>query len=178
MTDGMDPVDSRARWKVIYGILGAKSIGSLVTYDELGDALDLDPVDDRHAIQMGMRRAAQEYLTVDLRAVEAEPNRGYRVVQAEEQLRLAQRHQKRAANQLVAGHAQVVHVDLSGMEPATRHAFEVVARAFTAQLDFNRRLDVRQSRLEEALRQLSAHTTRSDEELADLRARLDRLDSN
>ena len=44
------------------------------------------------------------------------------------------------------------------------------------QMEFNRRTDVRQKKLEDALDAVREKSTRTDEEVAELRARLDRLE--
>ena len=71
---------------------------------------------------------------------------------------------------------KVVHVDFNGMEPDTRKAFEVVAQAFSMQLEMMRRLDIRQKRVEQSVQQIQQQNQRSAEEIAQLRARLDRLE--
>lgn len=171
------PSGDRARWQIVYDELTGQDIGAVVTYETLGTLLQLDPDADRHAIQMAVRRAAKEYLQADKRALDVTPNKGYRIVEAAEHLRLAKGHQRRAGRQLVAGYSKTVNVDLSGLEPETRHAFEIVARAFSMQMDFNRRFDVRQQRLEAAINQVTESATRSEQEIAELRARLERLES-
>lgn len=172
------PAGDRARWRVVYELLRETQTGDVLTYGEIGAALGLDPDGERHALQMAVRRAAKEHEVADRRAIEAVPNVGYRVVEAPEHLRLARGQQKRAGKALERGHSKVVHVDLSGMEPETRHAFEVVARAFSMQMDFNRRFDVRQKRLEESLDAMTERTERTEQEIADLKARLARLEGD
>lgn len=172
-----EPVGESARWRVLYDLLRKRNDNDILTYAEMGEALDLDPVKNRHAIQMAFRRAAKEYEQVDQRAVDVLPNVGYRVVEPPEHLRLARRHQKRSRKELTKGQSKVTHVDLSGMDPETRRAFMVVGQAFAMQADMMRRMDVRQSRLEEAVASTVGKQERSEEELAELRARLERLEN-
>lgn len=171
-----EPVGARARWRIVYELLCATTTGDVLTYERIGEALGLDPDDDRHAIQMAVRRAAKEHEVGDRRAIEPVANSGYRVVEAPEHLRLARGQQKRAGKALARGQSKVVHVDLSGMEPETRRAFEVVARAFAMQMDFNKRFDVRQAKLEDTITSMSERTERTEQEIADLKARLARLE--
>jgi SpoVK/Ycf46/Vps4 family AAA+-type ATPase len=170
------PVGDRARWKVIYDLLVRTPVGEIVTYDKLGEILELHPNRQRAAIQMAVRRAAREHLEENLRALEVVTNQGYRIVEAVEQLRIARRYQRKANNALASGHSNAVNVDMTQLEPQTRHAFEVVGRAFTMQMDFNRRFEVNQQKLEENIAQITEQTTRSEEEIAALRARLERLE--
>ena len=170
------PAGEVARWHIVYDLLCKTETGNVLTYDAIGEALDLDAKNDRHAIQMAIRRAAKEHEIADKRAIEAVPNRGYRVVEAPEHLRLARGQHRRASKALARGQSKVVHVDLSGLEPETRRAFEVVARAFAMQLEFNKRFDVRQAKLEETVTGMSKRTERTEQEIADLKARLARLE--
>lgn len=171
-----EPVGAKARWRIVYDLLRATGTGEVLSYERIGEALGLDHAADRHGIQMAVRRAAKEHEVNDRRAIEAVPNAGYRIVEAPEHLRLARGQQKRAGKALERGQSKVVHVDLSGLEPETRRAFEVVARAFAMQMDFNKRFDVRQKRLEESVDAMSERTERTEQEIADLKARLARLE--
>lgn len=172
-----EPVGKLARWKTIYHLMQQIPVGGQLTYTQIGEALTLDPVEDRHAIQMAVRRAATEYLTVDDRAIEPIPNVGYRVVEPEEHLRLAQHHQTKSRKALTRGQKTITHVDLHGMEPEVRKAFEVTAIAFSALLEYNRRLDTKQKHLETALDSLVTRQERSEDEIGDLRNRLADLEA-
>lgn len=174
-----DPIGDRARWRILYeDVLTLRDHGDVVTYETLGKALDLDPTDERHVIQMAVRRAAREYEEVDKRALDAVPNVGYRVVNAVEHMGLARRQQRRSHRALKAGKSKVVNVDMQGLDSETRKAFEVVARAFALQMDFNRRMDVRQKRLEDVTQSVTERQERSEAEIAQLRERLARLEGN
>lgn len=176
MTPPFVPIGDRARWLMIYDALRGLHVGELISYRQLGDACGLDGTADRQRIQMTLRRAAQEFEEVDKHALEVVRNEGYRVVLAPEHLRLAQSQQKRAGKALARGHSKVVNVDYNDVDPETRRAFEVVARAFAMQMEFNRRLDTRQRRLETVVEAVSSRTERTETELEDLRDRLARLE--
>lgn len=171
------PKGDRARWRIIYDLLAALGVDDVVTYETLGEALELDPELDRHVIQMAMRRAAKELEVENKQALDVVPNVGYRIVDAPEHLALAKRQQRRAGKALARGHSKVVNVDLSGVEPSVRSAFQVVAQAFSMQMEMNRRLDTRQSKLEAVVGQIAGRSERSEAEVAELRARLERLEA-
>jgi len=173
-----EALGDQPRWAIAYEVLKRHDVGDVVAYKELGRALGLDPNSQRHAIQMAIRRAAREFETSDLRALEAVPNQGYRIVQPAEHLRLARQHQAKASKSLTRGHGKVTHVDFTGMEPETRKAFEVVAQAFAHQLDFNRRMDIRTANLEAAVQEITETRERTADELAELKARLARLEGH
>lgn len=171
-----EPAGETARWRILYAALQERSVDDVFTYEEMAELLELDPAVDKHTIQVAMRRAAIELEKVDKHAVEAVVNVGYRIVEPEEHLRLAKGQQRRSSRALARGQSKVVNVDLSNVEPEVRQAFQVVAAAFSMQLEFNRRTDIRQKKLEDALDAVRDKSTRTDEEVAELRARLERLE--
>lgn len=175
-----EPVGEQARWRVLYSLVKDVAVGAVLTYEEMATALDLDPLKDRTTIQLAMRRAARELETVDKRAVDALTNQGYRVVEPEEHAVLARRHQRKSNRSLARGHSKVVNVDFNQMEPEARKAIELMASAFASQMEFNRRMDVRQANLEKAVdavtRQTEMQAERTDEEIAALHDRLRRLE--
>lgn len=177
MTHPFEPIGEKARWRLLYEVMAAAEVDSVVSYADLADALDLDAIGGRQIIQQAMSRAGRELLEKNNRAVESVRGVGYRVVRPEEQLRLAQYHQQRASKSLVRGSRTVRHVDFNGMDAGTRHAFEVTGRALGALIDMNRRLDARQERLEESMKSVVGRVDRSDDEIAALRERLARLES-
>lgn len=165
-----------ARWRTIYELLKSCAAGDLLTYERMGEALKLDPSAKRQTIRAALYRAAREFEQINKHAVEAVPNVGYRVVETQEHLTLAQRQQKRAGRALKRGHSKVVNVDFNGVDPQVRQGFEVVARAFSMQMDFNRRFDVRQKRLESVVRETGERTERNEAEIDALKERLARLE--
>jgi len=172
-----DPVGDRARWRVIYDMLVKVPTGGILTYEAMGKELGLDPDSDRHTIQMAVRRAAREHEVCDSRALDSVPNTGYKVVHAPEHLDLARRHQRKAGRSLERGRSKVEHVDLADLDDATQHAFRIVAQAFALQADFNRRLDIRQKKLERQVQSAMSVQQHTADELTELRARLERLES-
>lgn len=170
------PLGNEARWRVIYELLEPLQPGTILTYDRMGEALNLDPQSDRHTIQMAMRRAAKEFEVTHKHAVDSEPNVGYRVVEAPEHLTLAKAQQRRASRSLVRGHSKVVNVDLSGVEPEIRNAFQVVAQALSMQMDMSRRLAIRQRDQQTVVNSITERQERSADELAELRDRLARIE--
>lgn len=176
------PSGDLARWRVLYGLLRPLDVGHVLTYEAMAAALDLEPVKDRTTIQLAMRRAARELETEDGRAVDAVPNVGYRVARPPEQVDLARRHQRKAGRSLARGHSKVANIDYNGMDPDLRRVAEATAKILAAQMDFNRRMNVRASNLERAIEevkgQASERAQRTEEELAALRERLARLEGS
>lgn len=178
MTAPFEPKGNVARWRTVYDALRPLAVDDTITYETLADLLSLDAETDRPLMQSTIRRAARTFETADKHALIAVPNIGYRVVRADEHVVLAQGQQRRASRALVRGHSQVVNVDLRGLTPEVRALTEATARAFSLQMDFNRRFDVRQQRLESVVSEVSQRADRSEAEIAELKARLARLEGD
>lgn len=178
MRQPFEPIADRPRWRILYeDVLQSAEIDQVVTYVELASVLDTD---SRPAIQDAMRRAARELEEQDLRAIENVPRVGYRIVKPQEHLTLARKHQRKSSRALLRGNSKVVHVDMSAVPPEFRQAFEMVGRAFSIQMEVNRRLSVGHRQLQKAIadidERLDSATKRTDAEVAELRARLAALE--
>lgn len=159
-------------WQVLYELLIPAEVDTIVTYEALGEAIG----GDRASVQSSIRRAARELLVNHKRAIKAVPNVGYRIVRPEEHLVLARAHQTKSTRALKRGYSDTIHVDMNNMSQDVRTAFEVVAQAFSMQMEFNRRLDVRQVHLQKQIDEIHPTVERNQEELAELRARLSALE--
>lgn len=151
MSEVFKPVGERARWRMIYDLFREAQIGELIGYAAMAEALDLDAVDDRHALQMAARRAGLELEKVDKRAVDAVRGEGYRVVQPTEILGLGKRRNRRAGRQLARGATTVRAVDLSAVDAQTRSALETLAQGFAVQGEINRRVAAKQAKHDELI---------------------------
>jgi hypothetical protein len=171
------PVGERARWLDIYALLQVAKTNDVITFEEMGEALGLDPEQDRPSIRVALYRAAREHETVDKRAVMAVPNKGYRVVEPQEHLGLARRHQRRSSRSLVRGHSKAVNVDMSKIEPEARKALEMVGSVIALQMDFNRRAESKLAAHDRVIKTLVEAKERTDSERDEFRARLERLES-
>lgn len=167
-----EPKDGIAQWQALYALLRAAAVDDVVTYVDLADAIDAD----KASVQSAIRRAAHELETIDKRAITAVKNVGYRIVKPEEHLDIAKTHQRKSTRALERGHSTTTNVDMNGMEPDVRKAFETVAMAFSLQMEFNRRTDVRQSKLEDQLAAIHPKVERTEAEVAELRERLAKLE--
>ncbi len=174
--NAFEPVGEVARWRIIYDALKPLAVDDVLTYEDAGQLLGLDPEAERSTIQAAIRQASRTFERDDKHALVAVPNIGYRVVRADEHVVLARGQQRRASRALERGHSKVVNVDLRGLSPEVRALTEATARAFSMQMDFNRRVDVRQNRLESVISEVSQRTDRSEAEIAELKARLARLE--
>ena len=172
------PIGEVSRWKVLYAILQNTPMGGIAPYEELATALDLDPVTDRHTIQVAIRRAAQELEGIDKRAVEPVTNVGYRVVEVTERLRLARQHQRKAVRSLSRGKSKLVNIAPAELATLPEPAQKLIHNAtvlMAEQLDFNRRTDIRQKNFEDALATVERKSTATQDQVAALAAKLEAL---
>ena len=174
------PIGEVSRWKTLYGVLQKTPVGGIAPYEELGAALGLDPVADRHTIQVAIRRAAQELEETDKRVVEPVTNVGYRVVEVTERLRLARQHQRKAVRALSRGKSKLVNITPTELATLPEPAQKLIHNAtvlMAEQLDFNRRTDIRQKNFEDALATVERKSTATQDQVAALAAKLEALNA-
>ena len=170
------PKGEQARWRMIYDRLCQMQVDDELTYEELGILLSLQPGTERHLIQMAMRRAAEELLEVNCRAVECMRNKGYRVVEPAEHLRLARGHNRKAGKALDRSYTTATKVDVTGLDQLIRDALQSHALMVAGQLQLNRRLERESRKMKAALETVATKQGLSDERLARLEERLAKLE--
>lgn len=144
MSEGFKPISERARWRMVYDLMRKAEINDTVTYEQMGEMLDLDPERFRHELQMAARRAGLELERVDRRAADAVRNVGYRIVEPAEILGLGRRRNRKAGKQIQRGAITTQAVDLNEVDGPTRQALETLARGFAVQGELNRRVLAKQ----------------------------------
>lgn len=174
MSAAFEPIGEVARWQTIYDRLCAGQVGDVIEYDELEVMF---PDTTRAVIQGAMRRAAKEFERTHKHAVESVKNRGYRIVQPVEHMRLAKNHQRKSSRSLVRAYDKVTHVDMTGLSPEIRASFQLVAVALSQQKETMRRLDIGQKRLQEQVDSIKEQSKLTDDEVAVLRERLEKLEN-
>ena len=168
-------IGEKSRREIVLDVLRSTNEGNIATYESLGDILESH---DRRIIQSAVNSAKPALEKLHHKAVTAIPDVGYRVVCANEHLELARVHQKKSYRQLTKSKSKVVHVDLSGLTDGERTAITLAATSISLQLDYMRRNDIRASRIEAVVDTVMSTQARSQEEIAKLRARLEKLESN
>lgn len=155
------PKGEIAQWRIVYRLLQEAGIDTTLNYDQLGDALGLHPVDDRHRIQVAVRRASKQLLEVDSRATEVIPEVGYKIVPAERQIPLAGQQVQRASRALDRGSALTTHIRMNELSEQERQIVQTMAVGF--------------AQVAEWARQLNRRVEDHDGRLADVEAELKRL---
>lgn len=135
-----EPKGEVAQWRTIYRMFQQAAVGDTVGYEEMAEALELDPVAERHRVQAAARKAATNLLKVDDRAVEVVPNEGYRLVPAERQIPLAGAQVERAARVLDKGKDLTVHVRLDELSPEARNIVHAMSLGFAQVAEYARQM--------------------------------------
>jgi hypothetical protein len=168
------PIGERSRRNVVIDRLGSEEPGSVVGYDELQDLLG---VPDRVTVQAVVNLAKRGLLRECNKALEAVRGVGYRVILPNEHLGQAVIHQRKARRQVGKSYAVATFVDLAALTEGEAAALTLAATSLATQLTYMKRNDLRSQRLEDAVTRLETDQGRSDDELADLRDRLERLEA-
>lgn len=156
-----EPKGEIAQWRIIYRLFQETDIDTTLSYNELGEALDLDPTTERHRIQAAARRAAKQLLEVDDRAVEVVPDVGYRLVSAVRQIPMAGQQVERAGRALDRGRALTTHLRMDELSEQERQIAHTMALGFAQVAEWARQIG----------RRIEDHEGR----LSDIEAELERL---
>jgi hypothetical protein len=163
------PIGDRPRWAYVYDLLDGQDPGTVITYEQMGAALEgFDRNRDRGAIS----KASARLLRNNQRATEAVPNVGYRIVEAEEHLRLAASKQRQARRTVGRGRKFALHFRRDEVSAEVASRLDAVESTMARQEDMLRRLDKRTARTEELLTVTHDTTTDTAVKVAALEAAL------
>lgn len=165
------PLGDRPRWETIYALLDGKPPGTVVTYQQMGAALDgFDKDRDRGAIA----KASTRLLTDTQRATEAVPNVGYRIVSADEHLRLASRKQTEARRKIKRGRRFLLHFHRDEVSTEVAARVDAMQATMARHEDMLRRLDARTQRTDTLLAFTETRAADTADKVARLEAALRR----
>ena len=178
-----EPHGERARWQVLYEELASLNFGDLLTYERMADLLDL-PLDQRHSMQLAMRRAAKELAVENARHIQAVRGVGYEIVDLAGQVKMTKRGKRKADRAMVVAQRPIVYVDQAALAeaPATiREAFIKVGQVMDALAYAHRRAELRTDRIERTLdlvrEEQEGDRVRTQEEIDLMKTRLARLEA-
>lgn len=115
-----EPVGSEAQWRMVYKAISALGVNDVITYEQLGEALGRDFLEDRAPIY----RAMQELEREDKRTLTNVRNVGYRVAEPGEHEGLAKGHVRRSRRQLNKAKGRVDSADRNGLDAETRRRLD------------------------------------------------------
>lgn len=171
----------RSRREVAIDLFAALPHDSVVTYEELGRALNLHPVTQRHLIQSSVYAAKLVLATEKKRSIEAIRRVGYRIRLPEEHLVAASQLQLSAGRQLTRARREVDSIDLSMMSPEGRKIALAAATALSFQQQQLRVLDLRHANLQKIIETVSTKVEetreKTEQRLRELETRIAELES-
>jgi hypothetical protein len=136
--------DGRSYRAVAIDALKDLDHGTLVSYRELGEILDLDPTEDLVKIQSTVRAANKDLLRSHKRGMKNVPKVGYRIIEANEHMIVAGSHQSKADRAMITALRFYNGADLSRMTEIERrlhHGQHMLAEAiYASHVQLNRRI--------------------------------------
>lgn len=170
MTTPFEPVGDQPRWKLIYGLISGAPVGTLITYEELGDVTGSDFTTNRG----GLAKAVKVFERTEQRTLICVTNAGYRVAAASEHEGLARGRQRRSRRQIDRAVSLAANVRKDELEPEQAKRLEAMETTLRAHSDMLRRITSRVDRQESGLRDVRRRTSETTAEQND---RLDRLEA-
>jgi hypothetical protein len=169
-----------AKWRAMYAHARELSPGDTYTYADMAEAAGVELVTDRdlYRVRSLWRRAAQELLEIDQRAVKVVRGVGYRIVNASAHIDIAVTGRARASRALNRANEVVTHVRRDELPPAMLPVVNALQASLAAQIEFAKRTEARATRLERVQDLLVERSEASQEELADMRRRLAALEAS
>jgi hypothetical protein len=140
------------KWHIVLDLLEPLDVGDTLTYEEIAEALDTT-VDAFKRNRYPLTKAANEWGASRLRALCPVPNVGYRVVDAKEHETLARSQHRKSRRALGRGRTLLRNADRSRLDPADAARFDSMEQTLSRHEDMIRRIDGRQNRTEEMLRE-------------------------
>lgn len=145
------PKGDRSLRVIVAEMVAERSPGDLITYDELGKALDLDPDERRDQIRQAVSAARPVILADHKRALIAERGKGYRIAFAGEFAGLAQGHRRKADRQMGKALDIVKNVNERELSPDELKRHRAVAMIITNLHSRMTSAETRLQQLEEAV---------------------------
>lgn len=178
--DHFKPIGELARWRVLYNKLISKKTDEQITYLEAAEELGLDSELDKPTIRSAFHRAGTELERVNKRCIAPVRGVGYRVVQAREHQELAVRHQGKAQRATKRGLSKARNTNRNELNANERARLDQVELVLGRQAAFNKEVAKRLQHHDAALtaldQRVDERSERTDEELAAMKERLERLE--
>lgn len=140
------PKGDRSLRVIVAEMVAQRTPGDLLTYEELGKALDLDPDERRDQIRQAVSAARPLALTDHKRALVPVRGKGYRIAWASEFAGIAQEHRRKADRQIGKALDVVKNVNEKELSPEELKRHRAVAIVIT---NLHMRMTSAESRLQQ-----------------------------
>lgn len=181
--------DGRARWRVAFDYIaaglasGSLQTGSVIEHETL--AREMDTEFPGSAYYMAMTRAAAELQRERQKSLLSERGVGYRIIQGTAMIDQGRGHQNKAQRSVGKAIAVANAVDENDLDTASdvsmvrgvRRGFALLGAVLAQHAEHLNEHDRQIEKLNEATNETRRHHRATDDEVADLRRRLDRLEA-
>lgn len=180
---GFRPVGEKSRRQLVVDLISGLEPDTIVTYEEIAEAIGVTWPRDREILHSTVGAARSDLANDFHQALASVRTVGYRVIRPEEHVDEAGRLQRKAGKTIALAKTTVDTVNLAALTPEQRKLAMAAAAVLGYQADQIRRMDLRQKGLEKVLGSVTekvdevvAATTEHQDRLAELEARLRRLE--
>jgi hypothetical protein len=142
--------DGRSGASLIAELVEDKPYGTVLTHDEIAECLGID-ASDLVRLRSAIARAKPRTEKHHQRALEAVPNKGYRVIYPGEHARLATGHRRKSDRQIKRAISIVKHADERSMTEGERERNRQVGMALNLLYERQADTEARVARLEELM---------------------------
>jgi len=156
--------DGRAEWRIELDEFLRVGRGGIVTFTKLGQVLNRDPDDERHAIYQAVARAAKELRATHSMSVGSVPGEGYRVLEAAEHEIQAYGFQNQATRKMNKAVAVLKATPLDDLTPAQRRRAMAATTVMTTMASALHMVAKQQRRQEAKLAEMDARVSRLEQE--------------
>ncbi|MEU3042256.1 hypothetical protein ABZ700_15115 [Streptomyces diastaticus] len=151
----------QTRVAVVLGLLRNTATGEVLSYEQMGAVLGLDPDRwrERKAVQAAFRQARKTHLRTGNRWAEAVDDLGYRVIRPEETLRVAEQFEDRGLRSVEQAWDIVTYASRAGLSNTEKARLEAKRVALSGKVEAARRHAVKQRQRAETDERIRAGRT-------------------
>lgn len=173
MRSPFEPVGEKARWEPVYALFKGRSVGDLITYEQLTKATGVDFKINRHGLSKAVRLLEER----EQRTIVCVRNQGYAIAPASAHETLAKARRKRAKTQIKRAVSLATNVKKAELTPEQLKRLEDTEVTLRAHSDMLGRVERRVERQELTLKAVRRDTKAATASNAELTERMQRLEA-
>ena len=165
------PAGDLPRWEIIYGLFTRQPVGTIITYDRLTEALGVPFETNRSGLDKAIKILEEE----ERRTVTCVRGRGYVVAPASAHLTLIKDRKKRAKKQVGRAISLATNVRKDELAPDVAKRLEEQELTLRAHADMLSRMEKRQTRQEQTLKDVRREVKGTAAEMDDRVSKLEEM---
>lgn len=171
MTAPFTPAGDLPRWEIIFNLFHGLPVGTLITYQQLTDALGVEFETNRSGLDKAIRVLEED----DKRTVTCVRGRGYVVAPAAAHLALVKERKKRAKKQVGRAISLATNVRKDELSPELAKKLGEQELTLRAHADMLSRMDKRVTRQETALKEVRREVKGTSADMDDRMSKLEEM---